>query len=85
MRIETNTNIKCHRSDGPHWYRTWVFEHMPSVGRLLDELDAGTQPDIFSVMTALSDCVEYLTTRDNEQAAQEPIGCNDTNRVCSNC
>lgn len=56
-------------------FRKFLLTHAPALAQLLDALDAGVQPDFLTIMAALSESVEYFTTRDNDQASQEPCGC----------
>jgi len=46
-------------------YRRWVFSHMPALGRLLDNLDAGNTPTFLDIMTAISEMVALYTECDS--------------------
>ena len=85
MKAKNGFHINCKGQTTTNEYRRWVFSHMPAAGRLLDDLDSGSVPDWFAVWSALSEAVEYLTTRDIDSAQQEPFSCPGNCRVCSNC
>jgi len=46
-------------------YRRWVFSHMPALGRLLDQLDAGNTPTFLDIMSAISESVAFYTDCDS--------------------
>lgn len=85
MSIIQKPQLSCEGKTIPIEYRRWVFEHMPAVGRLLDELDAGIIPEWLEVMTALSQCVEYLTTSDSFPDSQHSAGNTSSARYCPFC
>lgn len=53
-------------------YRRWVFCHMPALGRLLDNLDAGNTPTFLDIMAAISESVAFYTECDSNSECPVP-------------
>jgi len=61
-------HIRCKGQTVSDEYRRWVFEHMPHVGSLLDNLDAGVTPTFLDIMAAISEIVAFTTEGDHNLA-----------------
>ena len=62
--------VSCNGQTVSDEYRRWVFEHMPAVGLLLDQLDAGSTPNFLDVMSAISESVALYTEGDSLESVE---------------
>lgn len=65
MTIIQEPQIRCKAKSDLNEYRRWVFQHMPALGRLLDNLDAGNTPNFLDIMAAISESVAFYTEGDS--------------------
>lgn len=66
-------------------YRRLVFLHAPALGILLDNLDAGINPEPLAVMAAISQGVAYLTNSSGAQGNPLACGIPGAPAGCSSC
>lgn len=66
-------------------FRELVFEHMPAMGHLLDNLDAGVTPNWLDVLLAVSQSVDYYTVGAQEQCRLLPAAERGPGQYCSSC
>jgi len=65
MSIIQEPHIRCKGQTVSDEYRRGVFSHMPALGRLLDNLDAGSTPTFLDIMAAISELVAFYTECDS--------------------
>lgn len=85
MTIIQEPHIRCKEQSVSDEYRKWVFERMPAMGRLLDQLDAGRSPDALDVMGGLSEMVAFSTDCEKNDYAAAQLKSLLPGKSCSSC
>jgi len=66
-------------------YRRWVFSHMAAMGRLLDQLDAGSIPNFLDIMAAISESVAFYTEGDSLESDESMRFFEMSGKYCRFC
>lgn len=85
MNTIQEPHVRCKDKTVSIEYRSWVFEHMPEVGRLLDALDAGSTPNFLDIMAALSELVAFYTEGDLNQGCESTTFSEMSGKRCRFC
>ena len=78
-------HVSCNGQTVSDEYRRRVFEHMPAVGRLLDQLDAGSTPTFLDIMAAISESVAFYTECDSLEGVEYKRFSEMSEKYCRFC